>query len=279
MSASSRGGGDGVFGLRERRRAKLQQMPLSQEWAAILERDVPLYRRLSPEDRLELHGHLRVFLAEKRFEGADGFEVTDEVRLAIAAQACILLLHRKTGYFPTLSSIIVYPGEYVARLRDQDENGVVWEEDEERAGESWSLGSLVLSWRDILEDRDDLDTDLNVVLHEFAHQLDAEKGDMNGLPRIDDAALREEWSQALLDAYEDLARQADAGRNTALDPYGAEDPSEFFAVATETFFQQPRRLQAVYPLVYAALSRYFAQDPLHWPGETAVGGRRHRRAS
>ncbi len=262
-----------VFGLKARRRTKLRQRTFPAEWQAVLERDVPLFRRLPEADRDELRGHVQVFLAEKRFEGAAGFDVTDDVRLAIAAQACVLLLHRETDYFPGLSSIIVYPGEYVARLQDRDENGVVWEEDEERAGESWSLGSLVLSWKDVLDDRSDPSTDLNVVLHEFAHQLDAEKGDMNGFPPIADPTLREEWSEALLDAYEDLARQADAGRNTALDPYGAEDPSEFFAVATETFFQQPRRLQAVYPRVYAALARYFAQDPLSWPGERGRSAR------
>lgn len=267
-----------MFGLRERRREKLRRKPFPEEWKATLEHDVPLVRRLSPEDRAELYGHIQVFLAEKRFEGAGGFEMTDDARLAVAGQACILLLHRDTDYFSRLHSIIVYPAEYVARNRDQDENGVVWEEEEERAGESWSLGSLVLSWRDVVEDRENPDTDLNVILHEFAHQLDGERGDMNGQPPMTDAELKQEWASAMLEAYEDLARQVDAGRNTALDPYGAEDPSEFFAVASETFFQQPRRLQAVYPKVYAVLSRYFQQDPLTWPGEArsrgSNGGRR-----
>jgi len=253
-----------VFGLKTRRRTKLRQRPFPDEWKAVLERDVSLYRRLSQADRDELHGHIHVFLAEKRFEGTAGFDVTDDVRLAIAALACTLLLHRETDYFPTLSSIIVYPAEYVARLVDQDENGLVWEEDEERAGESWALGSLVLSWKDIVEDRDDPEGDLSVVLHEFAHQLDAESGEMNGQPPIGDPALRSEWFPVMMEAYEKLGRQADAGRATAIDPYGAEDPSEFFAVATETFFQDPRRLQAVYPKVYGLLARYYRQDPASW---------------
>jgi len=253
-----------VFGLKTKRRAKLRQRPFPDEWKTVLERDVPLYRRLPQADRDELHGHIHVFLAEKRFEGTAGFDVTDDVRLAIAALACTLLLHRETDYFPTLSSIIVYPAEYVARLVDQDENGLVWEEDEERAGESWALGSLVLSWKDIVEDRDDPEGDLSVVLHEFAHQLDAESGEMNGQPPIGDPALRSEWFPVMMEAYEKLGRQADAGRATAIDPYGAEDPSEFFAVATETFFQDPRRLQAVYPKVYGLLARYYRQDPASW---------------
>lgn len=256
-----------MFGLKERRRAKLRQRPFPTEWVATLERDVPLYRRLPPDDQRELRGHIHVLLAEKRFEGAGGLDMSDSVRLAIAAQAGALLLHRDAGYFPTLSSVIVYPGEYVARLADHDENGLVWEEDEERAGESWAHGSLVLSWKDILEDLGDPDTDLSVVLHEFAHQLDAEAGEMNGCPPMPDPGQRAEWAKVMLEAYEDFARRVDAGRNTALDPYGAEHPSEFFAVATETFFQQPRRLQAVYPKVYGALARYYAQDPLAWPSE------------
>jgi hypothetical protein len=257
-----------VFGLKAKRRAKLRQRPFPSDWRIVLERDVPLYCRLSQVDRDELHGHIQVFLAEKRFEGTAGFDVTDDVRLAIAAQACILLLHRETNYFPSLSSIIVYPAEYVALLQDQDENGLVWEEDEERAGESWAFGSLVLSWKDIVADREDSEGDLNVVLHEFAHQLDAENGEMNGQPPMADPVLRLEWSAVMAEAYEKLGRQADAGRATAIDPYGAEDPSEFFAVATETFFQDPRRLQAVYPKVYNLLTRYYRQDPASWsPGE------------
>jgi hypothetical protein len=264
-----------VFGLKERRRERLRARPFPDAWKAILDRDVPLVRRLSSEDRDELCGHIQVLLAEKRFEGAGGFEMTDDARLAIAVQASILLLHRGTDYFPSLHSIIVYPAEYVARLQDQDENGLVWEEDEERAGESWSQGSLVLSWRDIMEDREDPGTDLNVVLHEFAHQLDAERGEMNGQPPIADPELRNDWSLAMLEAYEDLSRQVDAGRNTALDPYGAEHPSEFFAVATETFFQAPRRLQAVYPKVYRVLVRYYCQDPVTWSSvqRSMTGGR------
>lgn len=267
-----------MFGLKARRREKLRARPFPEEWKAILERDVPLYRRLSAEDRDELHGRVQVLLTEKRFEGAGGFEMTDAARLAIGGQACLLLLHRETDYFPTLDSIIVYPAEYVARLRDEDENGVVWEEDEERAGESWAQGSLVLSWRDVLEDRAHPDSDLNVVLHEFAHQLDAERGEMNGQPPISDPTLRDEWPGVMTDAYDDFARLVDAGRNTALDPYGAEHPSEFFAVTTETFFQQPRRLQAAYPKVYALLSRYYQQDPLRWPGDPAPA-RRNRHDS
>ncbi len=260
-----------MFGWKERRREKLARQAFPEAWEEILGRDVPLFRRLSADDQKELRGHVQVFVAEKRFEGAGGFEMTDDARIAIASQACVLLLHRATDYFPALSSIIVYPGEYVAKLQDTDENGLVWEEDEERAGESWSHGSLVLSWRDIVEDRESAETDLNVVLHEFAHQLDAENGEMNGMPRIADPELRAQWSEAMLDAYEDFATQVDAGRNTALDPYGAEHPSEFFAVATETFFQQPRRLQAVYPRVYAVLVSYYRQDPRTWPGAAGSG--------
>lgn len=259
-----------MFGGRERRRQKLRERPFPQAWGEVLERAVPLVRRLPTADRAKLEGLIQVFVAEKRFEGAAGFEVTDEVRVVIAAHACLLVLRQGADIYPRLLSIIVYPGEFVARVEEHDDQGFVWEDEESRAGESWTLGSLVLSWDDVLADREDPDGEWNVILHEFAHQLDAENGEMNGLPTLREAGLRRTWTDTMADAYDDLVRQVDAGRTTALDPYAAEDPSEFFAVATELFFQQPRRLHAVYPKVYEVLARYYAQDPLAWAKNAAV---------
>ncbi len=253
-----------MFGLAEKRRARLRVRPFPDEWAAILE-DVPLCRRLPREDLAELRGHIQVFLAEKRFEGAGGFAIDDAVRLTIAGQACILLLHRVSGLFPKLRSIIVYPQEYVAPLEDVDDNGFVTEDVESRSGESWMQGSLVLSWDDVLADLDDPFGELNVVLHEFAHQLEAETGEMNGCPPIADLELRADWAREMHTAYAEHCRLVDRGRPTLLDPYAAEGPSEFFAVVTETFFQQPRRILATLPALYGVLSRYYEQDPATWP--------------
>ncbi|MEN6370243.1 MAG: M90 family metallopeptidase [Thermotogota bacterium] len=261
-----------VFGLAEKRRARLRARPFPDEWTAILD-DVPLCRRLPRAGFSELQGHVQVFLAEKRFEGAGGFAVDDAVRLTIAGQACVLLLHRVSRSFPKLRSIIVYPGEYVAPLEEVDDNGFVMEDVESRSGESWAHGSLVLSWDDVLADLEDPCGELNVVLHEFVHQLDAETGEMNGCPSIADPALRADWAREMHAAFTDHRRRVDRGRPTLLDPYAAEEPSEFFAVVTEAFFQQPRRILATLPAVYGVLCRYYEQDPATWPlaeGEPSV---------
>jgi len=252
-----------VFGLAEKRRARLRARPFPNDWTAILD-GVPLCRRLPREDFLELQGHVQVFLAEKRFEGAGGLAIDDAVRVTIAGQACVLLLHRASRSFPKLRSIIVYPGEYVAPLEEVDDNGFVMEDVESRSGESWAHGSLVLSWDDVLADLDDPFGELNVVLHEFAHQLDAETGEMNGCPPIAEPGLRADWAREMDSAYADHCRLVDRGRPTVLDPYGAEEPSEFYAVATEAFFQQPRRILAALPSLYDVLRRYYEQDPATW---------------
>ncbi|MEW5825827.1 MAG: M90 family metallopeptidase [Candidatus Bipolaricaulota bacterium] len=253
-----------MFGRRERRRKRLRERPVPDAWRELLDRGVPIVRNLLPADRAELEGGIQVFLAEKRFEGAGGFAIDDEVRVVVAAHASLLLLHRPDAEYSKLLSVIVYPGEFLAHIEEQDEAGLIWEDEETRAGESWSLGSLVLSWSDVLEDREDPNGELNVILHEFAHQLDAENGEMDGLPPLADGELREAWPVVMHKAFEDLRRRAGAGRATALDPYAAEHPSEFFAVATEVFFQQPRRLLAAYPEVYRLLTRYYLQDPVAW---------------
>jgi Mlc titration factor MtfA (ptsG expression regulator) len=253
-----------MFDLRRRRRQRIAARALPDVWRRVLDR-VPLIARLPHEDRGELERHILILLAEKRFESAGGFEMTDDARLAIAGQAAVLLLHRTTDYFPLLHSIIVYPAEYEASVVESDDLGVVYEGDESRAGETWMQGSLVLSWDDIAADMAETEAELNVVLHEFTHQLDAETGEMNGLPPIRDRALRADWERAMSSAYERHVAAVEAGRATVLDPYGAEDPAEFFAVAVEAFFQQPLRLRSATPELYGLLCRYFSQDPATWP--------------
>jgi Mlc titration factor MtfA (ptsG expression regulator) len=198
-------------------------------------------------------------LTEKRFEGAGDLEVTDRMKLIIASQAAVLLLHRSTGYFPRLLSVLLYPGEYNVKEEIETEDGLIEEIDESRVGESWQLGTLILSWEDVERDlSDDLQ---NVVLHEFAHQLDAETGDTNGAPILADRDLRARWADVMSDAYQRLVDADEAGAETLLDPYGAEDPAEFFAVCTEAFFLGPRDLAEEEPDLYATLSTYFRQDP------------------
>ena len=244
----------------------MKRRPFPPSWVAVLERSIPLYRRLSEVDRSELRGLIQVFLAEKMFEGGAGFKITDDVRVIIAAQACILLLHRKASYYPGLSSIIVYPDEYVAPFREIDEWGIITEGTDRRSGELIREGALVLSWRDVLAHEIAVHNGYNVVLHEFAHQLDAEEGITAGIPC--DAGEADLTGKDILSREYLRLREADErGIETVLDPYGAESPEEFFAVATEAFFQTPLPLWKHHPELYGVLALYFRQDPATWPDE------------
>ena len=247
---------------KERRRQRIREQPFPDAWRDILEETVPLCRRLPLADREELHGHIQVLLAEKHFEGAVGLDVTDNMKLIVLAQAAVLLLHRATDYFPKLVSILLYPDEYSVQEEEEIEDGVVAEITEARVGESWSTGTLILSWEDV---EHELASDQqSVVLHEFAHQLDAESGNANGAPILADRELRRRWADTMVAAFERLVAAADRDEESLLDPYGAEDPAEFFAVATEAFFLVPGDLKAQEPDLYAVLCDYFRQDPTQW---------------
>ena len=247
------------------RRNRLKNRPVPPAWEKWLER-VPLYRRLPAHDRKELKGHIQVFLAEKSFEGCGGFEMTDEARLTVAAQASILLLHRETDYFPGLSSILIYPDEYLAPLQEVDEIGVVTEWTDRLSGESCREGSIVLSWKDVTLKGPDVHEAYNVVLHEFAHQLDTEGGITSGAPHPAGPSRRrtlaEVLERGLLRLKHDLAR----GRATVLDPYGEESLEEFFAVATECFFERPLSLRNWDSELFLELSGYYRQNPAEWDG-------------
>ncbi|HEU4364248.1 MAG TPA: M90 family metallopeptidase [Candidatus Krumholzibacteria bacterium] len=268
--------------LKRRRRAKLRGLPFPREWAAMLAANAPAYRRLPDDLRAQLHRHVHVFLAEKHFEGCNGLEMTDEIRVTIAGQACLLILNRETDFFPDLVTILVYPSVFYADLVEPDEQGHIMSEyTEDRSGESWDLGVVILSWEDIAEHTSTGRAGYNVVLHEFAHQLDMENGAMDGVPQLGGRARRESWRRAFGAAYEHFERAAAANRRTLVDPYGAGDPAEFFAVVTESFFERPLALRREYPELYEELAAYYHVDPASWPPsgrETAsiMDGRRAR---
>lgn len=249
------------------RRARLRSLPLPPGWRSALEKRVHLYRRLTQDDRDELAGHIQVLLAEKSFEGAGGLEMTDEVQITIAGYAGILLLHRETDYFPGLSSVVVYPDEYLAPYETVDEAGVVTRGIDRRSGESWERGTLVLSWSDVRLAGTGEEGCYNVVLHEFAHQLDLADGITGGIPLLGGKGGGRHWRSTLAAEYERLVEAARLGTVPVLDPYGAESPAEFFAVATEAFFEDGKRLAAEWPHLYGELARYYRQDPARWPEE------------
>jgi Mlc titration factor MtfA (ptsG expression regulator) len=256
-----------LFETKKRRRARLMKTPLPPAQLAIIERNVPYYALLPPADRGELLGLVQVFLAEKHFEGCDGLEITDEMRLTIAAQACVLLLHRKTDFFPLLVSILVYPHPFVATHKKRGPGGIVTEDTEELEGESWSTGALILSWDDVLRDMEDPHDGYNVVFHEFAHQLDDESGIADGAPALPTREMYAEWSRVFRAEYDALIKAAERHRHTLIDPYGTENPAEFFAVVTETFFELPDELKDEHPALYDLLSRFYLQDPASYVPE------------
>ena len=252
-----------LFG-KSHRRARLRGEPFPDPWRRIVDIRVPIFSRLTPEDQQELLGHARVLLEEKHFEGAGGLLMRDEIRVTIAAQAALLLLHRETDYFPRLTSVIVYPSGYVA-THARAEGGIWSEGEEDLAGHTQrDLRALVLAWDDAKAGAADPDDGRNLVLHEFAHQLDFEDGSTDGTPLLETGAQARSWAQVFGAELEALRRAADASEPTLLDPYGAEDPAEFFAVATETFFERGAELARRHPRLYAELRRYFRQDPARW---------------
>ena len=250
-----------MFGFKKQRRKRLGNQPFPPAWLEIIERNVPIYRRLSKADQKELQGHVLVFLAEKNFEGCGGLELTDEIKVTVAAQACILLLHRETDYYPGLYSILVYPGAYIAKTHVELAPGHYAETEQVRLGESWKRGALILSWDDVLASAGDVHDGHNVVLHEFAHQLDTEDGPANGAPPLPRRSMYVAWARILAKDYAELQKDAREGRPTVLDEYGATNPAEFFAVATESFFEKPVELRRQHPELYEELKLYFQQDP------------------
>ena len=251
-----------MFGLfKSHDRPELRAKPFPEDWAAILARNVPLYDRLPDADKAELHGHVHVFLAEKTFEGCGGLEMTDEIRVTIAGQACLLLMHRETEYFRRLITILVYPTAYQAEGIEHLGGGMVIAGDQTRLGEATADGVVVLSWDDVRSGAFDPKDGHNVVLHEFAHQLDQEDGSADGAPVLERRGRYATWARVLNHDFEELKEADRAGKKTVIDGYGATNPAEFFAVATECFFEKPGKLRKKHPELYQELTRYYHLDP------------------
>ena len=249
-------------------RARLRAQPFPQPWRRILRRRVPLVARLPADQQLRLKGLIQVFLAEKPIIGCAGLRVTDEMRVTIAAQACLPLLGRTRDYYPGLRQVLLYPGAFVVDRPFNAPGGVVQEQRRALAGESWAQGQVLLSWQDVLQGGAVADDGRNVVVHEFAHQLDQVKGQANGAPPQPSRQDQARWTAVLQSAFERLRAQLAAGQAPLLDPYGATDPAEFFAVASEHFFEQGAALQAAEPALYAELARYYRVDTAAWSSST-----------
>ncbi len=247
--------------LMRRRRAAIRQRAFPPEWREIILRNVPFVAKLDAADRDELTSHVQVFLAEKQFEGCGGLALTDEIRVTIAAQACVLLLHRETDYFAKLVSILVYPSTYEVPGGRPIGGGVMNVDPEARLGESWLSGVVVLVWDRVLAGARDMHDGHNLVLHEFAHQLDQESGASNGAPVLPQRSMYVAWARVLGREFETLVNEKQHRHHDVIDQYGATNPAEFFAVVTEAFFEKPRQLREKHPELYAEFQQFYRQDP------------------
>jgi len=267
------------------RRRAWASRPFPQAWRTILRRRVPLYRQLPPDLQLQLRRRILEFLAEKPFLGCAGLVVTDEMRVTIAAQASLLRLNRAGPMFPELRQVLVYPGAFLVDRVHAAPGGVLREERRALAGESWQQGQVILSWQDVLDGARIPDDGHNVVLHEFAHQLDQETGAANGAPLLGSRAAHARWADVMSREFAGLqarTRVREAARERAqagwswpelaadappvdlISDYGATNEAEFFAVVTEVFYEQPQALAWRHPALFALLRDYYRVDPREW---------------
>jgi len=249
---------------REYQRNKLRDLPFKKQWRKIIQQRMPYFRQMPPDLQLQLKQNIQVFLAEKNFEGCNGVKINDEIRITIAAQACLLLLNRKTNFYPKLQTILVYPRAFIKEQQNMNIDGLRQTKRVALAGESWEFGRVVLSWQDTLEGAKITDDGRNVVIHEFAHQLDQENGKANGAPILDKDQSYKCWSEVFSAQFEQLKNQASKGAPSLFDYYGATNPAEFFAVASEVFFEKSQQFQQQSPKLYQQLKQYYQVDPIHW---------------
>ncbi|QGX96917.1 zinc-dependent peptidase [Roseovarius faecimaris] len=253
-----------VYGAwrKRRKRAVLLASPLTEAERDVVAAHVPLTLRLPAELRPALEGKIRLFLDQVTFRGCGGLQVSDEMRLSIAAQACLLVANSGRWY-DHLTTILIYPGAFKS-LQQRRQGYVVQEAEIIRSGESWTRGPVILSWAHADQGAANPDDGHNVVFHEFAHQIDDLSGHTDGAPLMSKGQSGDAYEQAIVSAFERHVDAVERGRRPVLDPYGAEGYEEFFAVAVEMFFEQPRQLREGEPEVYEQLALIFELDPAAW---------------
>lgn len=228
-------------------------------WHDVFARNVEFWPWLNDADQTKLLQNVQVFLAEKRFESAGDIEITDEIRVTIAAYACLLNLHRNHDYFPMMSTVVLRDEPYVVPQQIELDGGGVLETEDELSGEAWYRGPVVLAWADIRADLERRDG-CNVILHEFAHVIDAESGAVDGTPPLKTRADIERWRRVFDAAYAQHCDDVDHGRATVIDEYGVESPAEFFATATEAFFLLGTEVQLAHLALYEQLAVFYQTE-------------------
>jgi Mlc titration factor MtfA (ptsG expression regulator) len=250
--------------LAERKRKALRAKPFPAAWREALKQRVPYVRLLPADLQLQLKQHIQVFLAEKAFIGCNGQQITDEVRVTVAAHACLLILNRPSHYYPKLRQILVYPDSFVVERDQIDPIGLTHRARQVLSGESWSEGQVILSWQDTLDGAAVVDDGQNVAIHEFAHQLDQETGSANGAPTLARRTQAKRWASVLGEEFATLQARTARGETSLFSDYGATDPGEFFAVISEVFFEQPAPMADAHPHLYRELCQFYRLDPLSW---------------
>lgn len=244
------------------RRERIFRQEFPAAWERILREHLPLFAKLPLHLQEQLRNLIKLFIHDKLFVGCAGLSITDEMRVLIAAQACLLILNRPSTGYADLRSIYVYPSAFRATHTVRDELGLEQTESRDLLGESWSHGRVVLAWDDVQKGARDFADGYNVVLHEFAHQLDHESGVTDGAPLLYSKAAYKSWAYVFAREFEKL-QQSQPGESI-IDHYGATDPAEFFAVATETFFEEPAQLYEHHRELFEELKSYYRLDPRDW---------------
>lgn len=246
------------------RRKWIATKPFPDKWLSVLENRVPVYKKMPADCREKLQNRIQIFLDEKYFEGCSGLNITADIRVIIAAYACILILEEKADYYSDLQAILVYPNDYIAPVQDMDDGGVVTEGFEPRSGEYWGTGNIVLSWAEIEKTLQNRDYGQNLIYHEFSHLLDDRYGLTAGITEQGMVLRKDDWSSVIARSYKKLEQLTREKRKSVLDSYGITSPAELFSVATEAFFEKPDELHREMPDLYRMLKRFYRLDPMQW---------------
>ncbi|WP_445777352.1 M90 family metallopeptidase [Shewanella sp.] len=249
---------------KQRKRQRIKSRPFPSHWRAILKARFPYFKAMPTDLQLQLKKHIQVFIEEKQFVGCNGFIINDEVKVTIAAQACLLLLNRHTDYYPNLKQILVYPTAFIVEKNHTDTAGVQSTKRNVLLGESWGNGKVILSWNSTIEGAANPFDGSNVVIHEFAHQLDQEDGSANGAPPLRDITAYRSWSHILGEEFKQLQHCAAHHKPSLFSYYGATNPAEFFAVISESFFERPAEFYQQHQQLYQELSQFYQLNPIHW---------------
>lgn len=250
---------------KELRRKLILSDPFPEHWLETIARSARFYARLSDDEQRRLRDHILIFTAEKKFLGCDGLEITDDIKVTVAAAACVLLLGiPHLDIFPRLHEVIVYPHHLTDTTDAIGPDGRRYQIRSVRAGEAWRRGPVLLAWDSVKQSVAKPRDGYNVVFHEFAHVLDWQSGSADGVPPLETKEQYTRWDRVFFQEFDDFVDANRRGRSVFIDPYGANHPAEFFAVATEHFFEQSRQLERHRPRLFRLLADFYHQDPTNW---------------